>query len=90
MAKSSPSKSSQAASLARISQQVQTLQGQVAESGQKLRSEVESMTRQQRERANAEQAAAKSAATKAKERETMLQYPRLPTPGASAAAGSKP
>lgn len=74
----------QAAALKNISNQVQTLQGQINESGQKLRSEVESMSRQQRERQNAEAAAAKAAAQKQKDRETAVQYPRPPTPGASA------
>ena len=78
---------SQAASLQRLSQQVHALQGQVSDSGQKLRSEVESMTRQQRERLNAEQAAAKAAP---KARDQALQYPRLPTPGASTPAASRP
>jgi myosin heavy subunit len=81
---------SQAAALQRISQQVQNLQGQVAESGQKLRSEVESMSRQQRERLQNEQAAAKAAAQKQKDRESALQYPRLPLPGASAPAATRP
>lgn len=80
---------SQAASLQRLSQQMQTLQGQVTDSGQKLRNEVENMTRQQRERAQAEQAAARAAAQKQKDKEQALQYPRLPTPGASAPAGTR-
>jgi len=39
---------SQAASLQRLSQQVKGLEGQIAESGQKIRSDVENMSRQQR------------------------------------------
>ena len=81
---------SQAASLQRLSQQVKGLEGQIAESGQKIRSEVENMSRQQRERVQAEQATAKAAAQKQKERETLLQYPRLPIPGASAPATARP
>lgn len=81
---------SQAASLQRLSQQVKGLEGQIAESGQKIRSEVENMSRQQRERLQTEQAAAKAAAQKQKERETLLQYPRLPIPGASAPATARP
>ena len=82
---------SQAASLQRLSQQVKGLEGQIADSGQKIRSEVENMSRQQRERQlQAEQAAAKAAAQKPKEREPLLQYPRLPIPGASAPATVRP
>lgn len=82
----------QASSLQRISQQMQHLQAQVSDSGQKLRSEVESMSRQQRERITAEQTAAKAAVQKQKDRETAVQYPRLPTPGAATvpAANAKP
>ncbi len=81
---------SQAASLQRLSQQVHALQGQVSDSGQKLRNEVESMTRQQRERLQAEQTTAKQAPAKA--RDPGVQYPRLPTPGAAtpATTTSKP
>jgi uncharacterized membrane-anchored protein YhcB (DUF1043 family) len=75
----------QASALKNISSQVQTLQGQINESGQRLRTEVESMSRQQRERQNAEAAAAKAAAQKQKDRDNAVQYPRPPTPGASAA-----
>ena len=75
----------QASALKNISNQVNTLQGQINESGQRLRSEVESMSRQQRERQAAEAAAAKAAAQKQKDREGAVQYPRPPTPGASAA-----
>lgn len=75
----------QASALKNISNQVQSLNGQINESGQRLRSEVENMSRQQRERQNAEAAAAKAAAQKQKDRETAVQYPRAPTPGASAA-----
>lgn len=78
----------QAASLQRLSQQVKGLEGQISESGQKIRSEVENMSRQQRERLQAEQAAAKAAASKPKEREVLLQYPRPPIPGASSPATS--
>lgn len=74
---------SQAAALQRLSQQMQTLQGQVNDSGQKLRSEVENMSRQQRERNQAEQNAARAAAQKQKDKEQALQYPRLPTPGSA-------
>ena len=81
---------SQAASLQRLSQQVKGLEGQIAESGQKIRNEVENMSRQQRERVQAEQATAKAAAQKQKERDTLLQYPRLPIPGASAPANARP
>jgi len=82
---------SQAASLQRLSQQVKGLEGQIADSGQKIRSEVENMNRQQRERQlQAEQATAKAAAQKQKERETLLQYPRPPIPGASAPATARP
>lgn len=81
---------SQAASLNRLTQQVKGLEGQITESGQKIRSEVESMSRQQRERLQAEQASARAAAQKQKDRETMLQYPRLPVPGASAPAPTRP
>ncbi len=82
---------SQAASLQRLSQQVKGLEGQIADSGQKIRSEVENMSRQQRERQlQAEQATAKAAAQKQKERETLLQYPRPPIPGASAPAAARP
>lgn len=74
----------QASALKNISNQVNTLQGQINESGQRLRSEVESMSRQQRERQNAETAAAKAAVQKQKDRDNAVQYPRPPTPGASA------
>ncbi|MFM8864405.1 MAG: hypothetical protein ACKOFG_05700, partial [Limnohabitans sp.] len=57
---------SQAASLQRLSQQVKGLEGQIADSGQKIRSEVENMSRQQRERLQAEQAAARAAQQKPK------------------------
>ncbi len=71
----------QASTLRSISQQVQAIQGQVSDSGQKLRAEVESMSRQQRERQSAEQAASRAATQKQKDKESAVQYPRLPTPG---------
>lgn len=76
----------QASALKNISAQVNSLNGQINESGQRLRSEVEAMSRQQRERQNAEAAAAKAATQKQKDRDNAVQYPRPPTPGASAPA----
>lgn len=71
----------QASALNQINQQVKAVQGQIRESGQNLKTEVEAMGRQQRERQAAE---TRAATQKIRERETAVQYPRLPVPGAPA------
>jgi peptidoglycan hydrolase CwlO-like protein len=82
----------QANALRSVDQQLGKIQGQLNDSGQKLRQEVEALNRQQRERAQAEQnaaraaaaAAAAAAATTARQAnpDRGVQYPR-PVPSAT-------
>ena len=83
----------QANALRNLDQQLKSIQNQMSDSGQKIRQEVENLGRQQKERQQADQAAAKAAVaaqqTKAAA-ERSLQYPR-PAPTANpAAANAKP
>ncbi|MFM1925936.1 MAG: hypothetical protein RIT44_1742 [Pseudomonadota bacterium] len=83
----------QANALRNLDQQLKSIQNQMSDSGQKIRQEVENLGRQQKERQQADQAAAKAAVaaqqTKAAA-ERSLQYPR-PAPTANpAATNAKP
>jgi hypothetical protein len=75
----------QANALRNLDQQLKSIQNQMSDSGQKIRQEVENLGRQQKERQQADQAAAKAAVaaqqTKAAA-ERSLQYPR-PAPTAN-------
>lgn len=79
---------SQANALRNVDQQLKQIQGQMSDSGQKLRQEVENLGRQQKERQQADQAAAKAAVAAQQAKaiaERALQYPR-PAPSANPAA----
>jgi flagellar biosynthesis chaperone FliJ len=67
----------QANSLKQLATQMQGLQGALVDAGA-ARKELEALTRQQRERQASEGAASAAAATAARNRERMLQYPRVP------------
>lgn len=74
----------QASSLRSLGQQMQSLQSQSQESGQKLRAEVEALARQRQQAAEAAAKAAPEARKPAAP--SVPQYPRTPVPGAAASA----
>jgi hypothetical protein len=67
----------QAGALSALSTQIKGLQGAVGDTGA-VRRELEAQARQQRERQNTEAASNTAAATALRNRERMLQYPRVP------------
>jgi len=67
----------QAGALSALSTQIKGLQGAVGDTGA-VRRELEAQARQQRERQNTEAASNSAAAAAARNRERMLQYPRVP------------
>jgi len=67
----------QAGALSALSTQIKGLQGAVGDTGA-VRRELEAQARQQRERQNTEAASNSAAAAAVRNRERMLQYPRVP------------
>jgi hypothetical protein len=67
--------SAQSAATSKMASQIQSMQGTIGETSA-LKRDLEAMARQQRDRQNAEAARAPQEAAAARNRETMIQYPR--------------